>query len=262
MNRIITPPLVDDIFDRLVSFDIEMLLRRHPYDPARLEPAYKNLDKEIREFDPLPKNEEDSLPFGGRVIQSYGEYLEDHLEWTSQTLNKFLMFMGYDEDIASRVAQAFKRHDIGKAEMPGQWKRTEGKQNISDKEKADRTRMHCILGAQRIHKEIETSAPGITDSEIIGFTVAEHMAMFHHERLDGSGPFKRMAEDMCLILRAATIVDTFHGKLKGGKNADQICDEMASEKHEGEFDNVLLTRFGAFLNSFAPAMRRDLLLQP
>ncbi len=262
MNKIVAPPLAEDLYDPLAFFDIEVLLRLHPYDAKNLDRAYSVLDKEIREFDPLPKSDETSLPFGGRVVQSYGEYLEDHLSWTSDTLKNFLRFLDYDDDIADKTGQAFKRHDIGKASMPGQWKITEGKQNISEDQKLERTKMHCILGAQRIHVEMELSAPERTQDDIIGFTIAKHLALFHHERLNGSGPFKRKAEDMCPILRAATIVDTFHGKLKAGKNVDQICAEMASDKHKGEFDTGLLSKFHTFLNSLAPTMRKGILFQP
>lgn len=221
-----------------------------------------SLDKEIRAYDPLPKSEETSLPFGGRVVQSYGEYLEDHLSWTSETLKQFLGFLGYDERVADRVAQAFKRHDIGKAGMPGEWKLTEGKQNLSEEDKLRRTKEHCLLGAERINKAMEQLAPDRTANETIGFEIAEYMALLHHERLNGTGPFGRTGADMCPILRAATIVDTFHGKLKAGKNPDQICQEMASGKLEAEFDQEMLSRFCSYLKKSAPDMRVGMILQP
>lgn len=258
MNHITPPPMYDEGSVSLSAFDIETQLRMYPYDSKRLDEVYKALDKEIQAFDPFKKNEEGGLPFGGSVVQSYGEYLEDHLIWTSETLRNFLMFMGYEEEIADKSAQHFKRHDIGKTLMPGQWKITEGKQNLTEEQRHQRTLMHCILGAQRIQQKVESIAHDRTDNEIMGYTVGKYMALFHHERLNGTGPFKRTGSDMCPILRAATIVDTFHGKLKAGKSHDQICEEMASDKHKGEFDLEILGKFATFLNNYAPAPRKDL----
>jgi hypothetical protein len=84
----------------------------------------------------------------------------------------------------------------------------------------------------------------------------------HHERLNGNGPQKKTAADMCPILRAATIVDTFHGKLKAGKTTSLIFDEMAGPKHKGEFDLPLLTKFREFYKISKPTVRPGLLLQP
>jgi HD-GYP domain-containing protein (c-di-GMP phosphodiesterase class II) len=259
MNFIISPLLVQGSYESLAVFDIEEQLRLYPYDAKRLEKTYKILDEEIRKFDPL---EEHTLPFGGRVIQSYGEYLDEHLTWTSDTLKNFLKYLHYENDIAEKVAQAFKRHDIGKPGMPGQWKITEEKQVISEEQRAERTKTHCILGAQRIQNLVEQSAADISPGEIMSFTVARYMAMFHHERLNGSGPFQKTAQDMCPILRCATIVDTFHGKLKAGKSYEKICEEMASSKHEGEFDLELLKKFADFLHDYAPTVRKDIVLEP
>jgi|GEM_PF-2581122 len=262
MKHVTPPPMAEDMIDPLASFSIETLLRLHPYDVSRLEKAYKILDEEIRSFDPIHKNENASLPFGGRVIQSYGEYLEDHLQWTSETLKNFLDFLGFDESITVKVAQAFKRHDVGKPSMPGEWKITEGKQNVPDDVRYYRTKQHCLLGAQRIHQAMEDMGPDISNEEIVGFMIAENMALYHHERLNGSGPFGLTAAQLCPVLRAATIVDTFHGKLKAGKSPDQICQEMASAKHEGEFDAAMLSKFSSFVSSPAPATRKDALFQP
>ncbi|HEU4837779.1 MAG TPA: hypothetical protein VFS88_00035, partial [Micavibrio sp.] len=244
MNEIMTPSLDLETIAPLASFDIEMHIRLHPYDHERLEPVYAVLDEEIRAFSPISV-EDNALPFSGRVVQSYGAYLADHLEWTSRTLGDFLYHRGHEEFIVNKVVQAFKRHDIGKTLQPGLWKITEGKQNISEGQKRERA-MHAELGAGHIRKTFRRRLGDCSRNESAGIGIAEHLALMHHERLNGSGPQKKTAADMCPILRSATIVDTFHGKLKAGKAADKIFDEMAGPKHEGEFDLPLLTKFREF----------------
>lgn len=260
MNEIVTPPLSLQDIEPLVTFDIETQIRLHPYDHKRLDPVYALMDKEIRNFAPL-SDEDNALPFGGRVVQSYGTYLAHHLEWTSKTLGDFLYHQGYEEHIANKVAQAFKRHDIGKTLQPGLWKITEGKQDVSDEQKRERA-LHTVFGADHIQKMFQRHFPDRSHNEIVGITIAKHLALMHHERLNGSGPQKRTGADMCPILRAATIVDTFHGKLKAGKSIDQIFEEMAGPKHDGEFDLTLLTKFRDFYGRLKPAAKPDVLLQP
>jgi hypothetical protein len=260
MNEIMIPPLDLKKIVPLASFDIETQIRLHPYDHNRLEPAYAVLDEEIHAFSPISE-EDKALPFGGRAIQSYGAYLADHLEWTSRTLGDFLYHQGYEEFIVDKVVQAFKRHDIGKTLQPGLWKITEGKQNISEEQKRERA-LHTQLGADHIRKTFQRLLGDCSGNESAGIGIAEHLALMHHERLNGSGPQKKTAADMCPILRSATIVDTFHGKLKAGKTVDLIFDEMAGPKHEGEFDLPLLTKFREFYARSKPAVRPSLLLQP
>ena len=260
MNEIITLPLDPETIVPLASFDIETQIRLHPYDHNRLEPVYAGLDEEIRAFSPISE-EDNALPFGGRVVQSYGAYLADHLEWTSKTLGDFLHHQGYEEFIVDKVVQAFKRHDIGKTLQPGLWKITEGKQNISEEQKRERA-LHAKLGADHIRKTFQRLLGHCSGNESAGITIAEHFALMHHERLNGNGPQKKTAADMCPILRAATIVDTFHGKLKAGKTTDLIFDEMAGPKHKGEFDLPLLTKFREFYARSKPEVRPGLLLQP
>ena len=262
MNDMTAPYATSDDSIPFVEFDIATKLRNNPYDEKRLEPTYKILDAEIRAYAPLSQKDDSALPFGGKVTQSYGEYMAAHLVWTSETLKSFLYWKGYAEDIVGRVAQAFKRHDVGKAEMPGEWRITEGKQNISEEQKSKRTIMHCKLGEERISQLLEDSTQEFSGHEKAGFAVAAYFAMYHHERLDGSGPFGMTARDMCPILRAATIVDTFHGKLKAGKSLEEICNEMVSDKHKGQFDVNMVADFRRFMNDMAPDPREDLLLQP
>lgn len=253
--------LISDDSIPFVGFDIERMLRNNPYNEDRLEPTYKILDAEIRAYDPLTQND-DRLPFGPKVIKPYGIYLAEHLEWTSEKLKNFLYWKGYPVDIAGRSAQAFKRHDVGKAGMPGEWKITEGKQNISEEQKFIRTKTHCELGIARISQLLEDSTEEFFSYEKMGFIVGGYLAKYHHERLDGSGPFGMTGKDMCPILRAATIVDTFHGKLKAGKSHDEICDEMVSDKHKGQFDGNMVADFKRFLRGMTPDPREDLFYQP
>ena len=260
MNEIITLPLDPETIVPLASFDIETQIRLHPYDHNRLEPVYAGLDEEIRAFSPISE-EDNALPFGGRVVQSYGAYLADHLEWTSKTLGDFLHHQGYEEFIVDKVVQAFKRHDVGKTLQPGLWKITEGKQSISKEQKRERA-LHARLGAEHIRKTFQRLLGDCNGNESAGIGIAEHLALMHHERLNGSGPQKKAAADMCPILRSATIVDTFHGKLKAGKTTSLIFDEMAGPKHEREFDLPLLTKFREFYAISKPAIRPGLLLQP
>lgn len=260
MNEIITPSLDLVTIEPLAPFDIETQIRLYPYDHKRFEPVYAALDEEIRKFSPVSE-ENNALPFGGRVVQSYGAYLADHLEWTSRTLGDFLHHQGYADFVVGKVVQAFKRHDIGKTLQPGLWKITEGKQDISEAQKRERTR-HAELGAGHIQKTFERLLGDSDGNENVGIAIAQYFALMHHERLNGTGPQKKTAADMCPILRAATIVDTFHGKLKAGKTTDRIFDEMAGPKHQGEFDIPILTKFRAFYERVRPTASPAAPLRP
>jgi HD-GYP domain-containing protein (c-di-GMP phosphodiesterase class II) len=218
------------------AFDILGQLKAHECDLSRIGKIFGIIDEEIRSF------------------ESYGAYLSEHLEWTAKELGDFLIDQGYDERMARTVQVLFSIHDSGKTLQPGLWKITEEKQIRTDWEKQERPK-HGPLGVNVLRAAIEKSGIQLTGEECKVLAVAEYLMVYHHERLNGRGPFKKAGEEMCGILRAATIIDTFHGKLKAGKPADAIFTEMAEEKHAGEFDLPLLERFKTFFETKYPVVR-------
>ena len=98
-------------------------------------------------------------------------------------------------DVARRLRTAAALHDIGKSKIPGE---ILNKPDALYNEEWEIMKTHTVLGA-----EILTDIKGELGE------MACLIAQYHHEKWDGSGYWKKYADDLPLYIPIVTIVDMF-----------------------------------------------------
>lgn len=218
--------------------DLTELLSSYECDSENMKKAHDYMRAKIRNFD-----------------APYGSYLSDHLEWTSRAFGTVLKDMGYDDQVARNAAFEFSFHDGGKTEQSGKWKLTESKQSKRDDERKT-LNAHTLLLTDTIERALRDTETIPDENDWHSITAKLSLGFDHHERLNGSGPRGKTGDRMHPILRAATIVDAFHGKLKAADvDADRVIAEMAGTKHEGQFDLDILDNAAPILVKMAESVR-------
>ncbi len=186
-------------------------------------PALKHhIDNKIKNYDP-----------------AFGAYMLEHLEKTSREARVFLVEIGVDEPAAHIIANAFSLHDAGKILQPLElWALSEDKPKRTEAEKRQREE-HGVLGIQVLNEALASLGIKPTKEEREFILLAEKLMLFHHERLDGSGPHKLRHLD--IVLQALGIIDQIDGK---GKNKTLSASfEDMNGKHEAEFNQIMVGKY-------------------
>ena len=218
--------------------NLEALAQSYEYDTSFFTPLYDRLKEKIAAFD-----------------SDFGNYLNGHLERVAHDTEQFMVRMGYDEDTAKKVGDAFGLHDIGKIKQDIElWRLTVDKRSLSSEQKLERTR-HTDLGIDVLEETMAELGMEPTEDQARHLELAKHMMLFHHERLDGTGPKALPAELMDPVLRIVAIVDTVDGKTKA-KGLTHIFEDMSGDKHAGQFDTRLVELYRAYkdLSASAPSL--------
>ncbi len=220
-----------------VQFDILDHANSYMYDKTLFEPLYARLVQKMLAYD-----------------SDFGPYLVGHLDRVAHHTEQFMLAEGYGADVARKVADATRLHDIGKIlQSPSLWRITEDKR--TPEERAERKK-HGALGKNVLRETIaELRQEGINivhdEDARAHIELIEYVQDAHHERLNGNGPLKMMGPQLDNVIRIIAIADTLDGKAKDpAKTLSGIFDEMAGvderQKHIGEFDLPLVARFNAY----------------
>jgi putative two-component system response regulator len=122
--------------------------------------------------------------------------LRPHLERMSRYCGLLAKRAGLDDQTASTIRVASLMHDIGKAGIPDEILKKDGKFKPAEREVA---KSHCLIG----HRILDGSG-----SELI--QTAATIALTHHERWDGTGYPRGMSGDAIpLAGRIAAVADAF-----------------------------------------------------
>lgn len=199
-------------------FDIDAHLDSYPYDPTRMNGVHQVIRAKMKTFD-----------------QPYGDYMIDHLNWVAATFGKALKRIGFNDNVIGNAMQAVLDHDGGKLLQRGLWRFTDTKPTVS-KEERNQKNEHVWLFLPVYDAAVRESGLVYNDDNAKAVESAKYFAVYHHDRLNGSGPNELPASSNGRVLRILAIVDAFHGKLKA-KSAEAAIEEMRnSAKHAGEFD--------------------------
>jgi putative two-component system response regulator len=182
--------------------DIEVLLRIKNLLETRFlhrELAAQNrlLDRKVR--DRTGELEAARIEILERLARA-AEYRDDdtgqHTYRVSRSSAQIAGALGLTDDEVERIARAAALHDVGKIGIPDQILLKPGR--LSDEE-FEIMKSHTTIGAQIL-----------SGSRFPLLQLAENIALFHHERWDGSGyPHGLGGEEIPLAARIVAVVDVF-----------------------------------------------------
>lgn len=177
-----------------------------------------------------------------------------HMERTAHSLEKFMHFKFMDEKVINNIARGFSLHDVVKVTTdPAYWTGHDGP--LPDILKAMRKIAHVDGGWEFLEEAVKPfpRLHGHPHLSVIGAGIR-----YHHERINGSGPFGLIGDQLGFIVQMMGIVDEFDGKTlprpgREPKDSGLIFTEMSGEpspidgivRHKGEFDAGLLYEFRA-----------------
>ncbi len=105
------------------------------------------------------------------------------------------------DDYVSRLVRAAALHDIGKISIPDQILNKPGKLN---REEFEVIKRHTVIGGELIRESLR----GVETEE--DMDIAEQIALYHHEKWDGTGyPKQLQEEEIPLCARIMAIADVF-----------------------------------------------------
>jgi HD-GYP domain-containing protein (c-di-GMP phosphodiesterase class II) len=175
----------------------------------------------------------------------YGQTVIEHLGRVAVHTEQLLIRHGYERQVAINIASAYRLHDAGKIMMEESIWNLDGKPSAEiRKQRLD----HTALGPKLLEETLERFP------KLAGHPHLEIMAclmLYHHERVDGTGPQKLHTSQLGEVLEIAGIADSVDGKTipRPGKQASltQALRDMTGlaaytdkDKHRGEFRLPLL----------------------
>lgn len=196
-------------------------LRSH-YNTAahRLDEA-----KEALHTDNPPQDDRVKLAGQLSELEHHDPGTRIHVEKVAYYAYRLVRALGYDDDIGVFLRNAIKLHDTGKNNMSAELLYNARKLTADEFEDI---KMHTVSG---LHSILDAS------SGSLGVLAAE-IALYHHERLDGSGYHGLQGDEIPWYVRIASIADTFEAmtnETRSYQNAltpQQAIDEMQEKQDE------------------------------
>lgn len=142
-------------------------------------------------------------------IGGFGRQMMAHQNRASRDGARFLKYLGFSDRAARNFRAAMLFHDIGKTHPtynPMFWMLYE---RPSPEEKAEQ-RKHARLGASMVQSLVERSRELQNHPHI---QVRHAVTLYHHERIDGSGPEQFMADHLPVFAQVSCIVDAYDGDM-------------------------------------------------
>ena len=167
-----------------------------------LEEAYRTMADEITEaFSRLEemnrKLKESYSRFSkqlARIAEHYDEYTGNHIIRVGVLSAQIAYWLGFENDFVEKIKESAPLHDIGKLLVPRDILKKRGM--LTDEE-YEEMKKHTIYGA-RILEGIEE------------FEMAKNIALYHHEKFDGSGyPYGLKNEDIPMEALIVALVDVY-----------------------------------------------------
>lgn len=208
----------------LQPLDLALHAKTYGFDKPKFQKLQSALFQKIQRYD-----------------ESYGPYLESHLQRVSDQLAQVLNAYGLDAQTTENIQNAFSIHDVGKVLQPiALWRLSPEKPTEEVKE---RRKEHVVLARKIIEDTIqEMGFDFSSQADEKHLKTIFYLANAHHERLCGKGPFGFRGNELDPVLRIATIIDEADGKYKTSKDMTllDIFEILKSDKHKGQFDIELI----------------------
>jgi HD-GYP domain-containing protein (c-di-GMP phosphodiesterase class II) len=140
-------------------------------------------------------------------IARFGRQLVAHQNRVSRDGAHFLLHLGYSQRAARNFRAAMLFHDIGKTHPhynPMIWSLFD---RPTPEQKAEQKK-HTQRGAA-MFESLSRMLPGLAEHP--HFAVRHALTLYHHERMDGTGPEGVIASGLPRFVQAACIVDAYDG---------------------------------------------------
>lgn len=189
----------------------------------------------------------------GEGINDYGRVLAAHLRRTSLDGMKFMTdALDFSEKAGRNFHAANLLQDLGKIHSDYDVTIWDLPHRPTEAERAEK-RKHTLRGPQ-VFAAALADAPAILLNHPHVKIVIPAIQLFHHERVDGTGPFSRKGEEMGQLIKMTAIVDTKDGDMNKRTHQDfrrseaesllrmkSVSDYDADGKYDGAFDEMLDT---------------------
>jgi len=226
------------------SFEISDVSDSHDYQ-ERLE---NDVAQRTEQLESLQRQVIGSI---ASIVEARSVETGEHIIRTKEYVNitaRSLKDMGFHTDILKEtyiemLSDCAPLHDIGKISVPDYILMKPGKLTAEEYESM---KVHTKTGA----KIIETTMKGVESEEYVA--LAEEVALYHHERWDGSGyPVGLKGEEIPLSARIMAIADTYDALVsercyKPPYTKQQAIDIIRSESGT-HFDPVVVLAFLAVI---------------
>lgn len=149
-----------------------------------------------------------------KIIDYKSEFTSRHSLGVARTASKISEIMGYDKVICDKMYLAGTLHDVGKIAIGNEI--LEKPARLTDEEFA-KMKNHAGYTYMIL-------------SKVDGFEEIRDIAVFHHERLDGSGyPFGKRADELTTLQRIMACADIYQAltekrPYKDGMDHDKACE--------------------------------------
>src|ERR1035437_3486688 len=143
----------------------------------------------------------------GRGISKFGRQMTAHQNRTSKDGAQFLRHLGFSERAAKNFRAAMLFHDIGKTHSsynPSLWTLDE---RPTEEEKTLQKK-HARLGADMFRSLAEKTPKLLWHPH---FEVRHAVTLFHHERIDRTGPEGKNAATLPVFVQVSCIIDAYDG---------------------------------------------------
>ncbi len=142
-------------------------------------------------------------------IGGFGRQMMAHQNRVAHDGARFLKYLGYSDRAAKNFRAALLFHDMGKTHPtynPMIWVLFE---RPTEEEKEHQKR-HARLGAGMVQSLIDR-APELKNHPHL--QVRHAITLYHHERIDGTGPEQFLADRLPVFVQASCIIDTYDGDM-------------------------------------------------
>jgi response regulator RpfG family c-di-GMP phosphodiesterase len=181
----------------------------------------------------------------------YGRQLADHLRRTSLDGASFMRdALGFSQRAANNFHAANLFQDLGKIHKeydPAIWTLPH---RPTEDERTEK-RKHTLRGPEVLAIALHDAPPALLDHPHIKIVIPA-IQMFHHERVDGSGPFGKKGEELGQVIKMVALVDAKDGDMvqrghqefrRSEKEAllrmKGLPDYDKDGKYKGAFDEML-----------------------
>lgn len=225
--------LLDEVIESY-DFDSDPVLQQHFHH------IEQHLCRQIEEY--------------GAGINDYGKGMIAHLRRTSEDGRDFLINgLGFSEKAGNNFYHANLLQDLGKTHPAFDISLWSLPTRPTPEQKAEK-RLHIQRGPEVFSEAVRDEFDLLFSHPHVALVIPS-IQLFHHERVDGTGPQGKTGEQMGKVIKTACIVDAKDGDMIRRPHQDHTRTEeealarmKGGDKYEGAFDE-LLDRYIAYRTS-------------